>query len=100
MSPSTRRDTTSCSPWCRSACVSSEEISSGCCIMWPFMSWLRVSGRRGLRGVGFVGARRAQEGGDGDEREERHARERRVQPDGVGEQAGEQGSRRQPEKVL
>ena len=35
--PSTRRDTTSWSPWCRSACVSSEETSSGCCIMSPFI---------------------------------------------------------------
>src|SRR5664279_1136109 len=37
MSPSTRRDTTSCSPWCRSACTSSEEISSGTCIIKPFI---------------------------------------------------------------
>jgi hypothetical protein len=36
--PSTRRETISCSPWWRSACTSSEEISSGCCIIKPFMS--------------------------------------------------------------
>src|SRR5215207_2499684 len=52
MSPSTRRDTISCSPWCRSAWTSSEEISSGCCIIRPFMGCLR----RVLRPV--FGARR------------------------------------------
>ncbi|UUZ70621.1 hypothetical protein LP416_21770 [Polaromonas sp. P2-4] len=38
MSPSTRRDTTCWAPWWRSAWRSNEEISSGCCIICPFMS--------------------------------------------------------------
>src|SRR5262245_34528876 len=37
MSPSTRRETISVSPWWRSACWISDEITSGWRIMSPFM---------------------------------------------------------------
>src|SRR5678816_4271929 len=37
MSPSTRRETISALPWCRSACRISEETSSGVSIIKPFI---------------------------------------------------------------
>ena len=125
MSPSTRRETISCSPWWRSAWVSRVEISSGCCIINPFMvlpSVYRVWGaiRPGLRRdaavaaadrfgrgsrsalqVGFVAARwHARRRSAASRAEDRHGGERRLEAPCVRQHAGDEGSGGQAEQVL
>src|SRR3954470_23963069 len=117
MSPSTRRETTSCSPWCRSAWLSRDEISSGCCIMEPFMAFLSsgrthgvVRGERGrcgglgvvggARGVGFVGTGGKHEGGSGGQCKQRGGRQGCLQAPAVGQQSRNEGPGRKAEQVL
>src|SRR3954466_15153305 len=101
MSPSTRRDTTSCSPWWRSAWVSREEISSCCCIMEPFMviapGFLCLGGVGSVRLVGTRGAHECIRGEDG---KQRHHGQCHGQAEGVRQQARDEGTGCKAEQVL